>query len=130
MEHPYIKLGFKCAGYSWVTASAIAGSISLLGETTTGAFLYANTTRRLGMETMNLITQQAVFIGFFSVLIAGVIWSVIFAFHKYRTKQPPVIFGSNADQRLAALEQGMSVIKQDIALLKQKAEEKNDADKK
>jgi len=124
----YVWLWGRCIGFSYATASAIAGSVSLLGGTSAGAILYTNATRTGGVETLNILIPQIVFISFISVFIGGVAWSTIFAVRKYMGKQKPSIFSSGTEQRIDALEQGMSGIKREMAVLEKKVEDNADTE--
>jgi len=120
----YFWLWVRCIGFSCATACAIAGVVSLLGETSVGAVLYANATRAWGVEAMNILVPQTVFISFISVLLAGVVWSTIFAVRKYTSKQKPSIYTSSIDQRLdmfeQKIEQRLDVFEQRITALEKK----------
>ena len=73
---------------------------------------------------MNILVPQTVFISFISVLLAGVVWSTIFAVRKYTSKQKPSIYTSSIDQRLdmfeQKIEQRLDVFEQRITALEKK----------
>ena len=118
-KRQYLWLWGRCIALAYGTASAVAGSISLLGETSMGAILYVNATNVVGTNIVNTLAPQLVFIGFIITFIIGLIWATELAIRRWRNRHnPSAIFGDSVDKRLTVLQQEISIIKQEIATLK------------
>jgi hypothetical protein len=108
----YLWLWARCFGTSIGTAITVAGTVSLLGETSVGYTIYGNVTGVWSTDSMSTFTTLATFFTFIGILLAGLLWAIIFTVYKAIKKQNPSIFGSsaNSDGKLESLEKRVTDI--------------------